>query len=107
VALALVVLSPADEEVDAQARGHAETACELTSKAAEAAGVESAARLAAAALLLDRAIIESARAAEGGAEYADLDQAVQAVHTAAHSGVHQRWVEALDAALASCQDSVG
>lgn len=107
VALALTLLRPADEHVESAARGHAEVACDLTTKAEEAADVESAARLAAAAILLDQAIVESARAADGASEFADLDRAVQAVHTAAHSGAPDRWRDALEIALAACHDAVG
>lgn len=101
--LALVVLQPAEEEQQSGGREHAEAACDLTSKASEAADVETDARLAAAVLLLDQAIIASAHAAESDVAYAELDEAVQAVHTAGHQGDPQPWQEALDTALAACQ----
>lgn len=107
VALALVALRLDGEEVDEEARGHAEAACDLTSKAEEAARVDTGARLAAAVLLLDRAMIESARAADDAEEYADLDQAVKAVHAAAHRGIPGPWRDALDNVLTACRDSVG
>ena len=107
VALALLTLRPADGERDGEARDHAEAACALTSKAEEAAQVETDARFAAAMLLLDEAIIESARAAETAVEFAHLDQAVQEVHAAAHRGSSGPWREALDAALAACDNSAG
>lgn len=105
IALALFTLRSPDKEPDGEARGHAETACDLTSKADEAAQVDTSARYAAAVLLLDNAIIESERAAEA-AEFADLDQAIQALHTAAHQGRPAQWRDALDSAEAACQESV-
>ena len=105
VAVALVALRPAGGEIDEEARAHAEAACDLTSKADEAAQVDTRARYAAATLLMDKAIIESARAAEGATEYTQLDQAVQALHTAAHTGEHAQWRDALDTALATCRET--
>lgn len=46
MALAIVALRPADREVDGEAHGHAEAACDLTSKAQEAARVDTGARTA-------------------------------------------------------------
>ena len=107
--LALALFAPwsNDEgEVDPVARRHAEEACDLTSKAEEAAVVDSAERYAAAAFLLDTAIIESERAAQGAREFTDLDKAMQAVHTAAHQGSAGPWHDALDDALAACRDAL-
>lgn len=106
VALALFTLRSPDEERDGQARGHAEAACDLTSKADEAAQVDTGARYAAAMLLLDNAIIESERAAEAD-EFADLDLAIQALHTAAHRGKPAQWRDALDIAEAACHETLG
>ena len=105
VAISLFTLRSPGEEPDGEARGHAETACDLTSKADEAAQVDTGARYAAAVLLLDNAIIESERAAEA-AEFADLDQAIQALHTAAHQGKPAQWRDALDIAEAACHESL-
>lgn len=105
VVLALLALDPAPASVDAQARVHGEAACDLTSKAGEAAEavqIDSRSRYAAAVLLLDRAIIESARAAESDDALADLDAALRAVHTAGHQGDPHRWEAALDTAIAEC-----
>jgi hypothetical protein len=96
----------ADEQQPA-GREHAVVACDLTSKAEEAASEATDARLAAAVLLLDQAIIASARAAETDAGFADLDDAVQAVHTAGHRGDPEEWRAALDAALSACRSSTG
>ena len=107
--LALVVLRP-DEPRREQANAapdHAAVACDMTAKAEEAAGVETDARMAAAVLLLDRAIIASARAVDTDAAFADLDEAVQAVHTAGHRGDPRQWRAALDTALAACRTSIG
>jgi hypothetical protein len=68
--------------------------------------VDTGARYAAAMLLLDNAIIESERAAEAANEFAALDQAVQALHTAAHRGRPSQWLFALDTALAACRESL-
>lgn len=106
--LALFLLrpaEPAEQEQGSAGLEHAEVACDYTSKAEEAAGVETDARLAAAVLLLDQAIIASERAAETDAAFADLDDAVQAVHTAGHQGDPEKWQAALDTALATCRSS--
>ena len=107
VALTLFAVRPPGGEPDKEAAGHAEIACDLTSKADEAAQVDTGARYAAAVLLLDNAIIESARAAEAASQYAALDRAVQALHTAAHRGRPGQWRDALDTALAACRQSIG
>ena len=105
VALALFTLRSPGGEPDREARGHAEAVCDLTSNADEAAQVDTGARYAAAVLLLDNAIIESERAAEAD-EFAELDEAVQALHVAAHRGGPAQWRDALDIALAACEESL-
>ncbi len=107
VAIVVATNQSAHEERETGARGYAAAACDLTDKAEEATTVSTGARYAAAVLLLDRAIIESARAARSEPEFAEMDQAVQALHTAGHRGGPARWQVALDAALAACQDAVG
>lgn len=107
VAAALLALRPAGDEIDQESRDHAQAACQLTEQAHEAASVNTDARYAAAVLLLDEAIVESAQAAEGATAYAELERAVQALHTAAHSGIERQWRDALDAALAVCGGSFG
>ncbi len=104
--LASLVLRSTGSEVDEVARGHARAACDLTADSEEAAQVDSDARYAAALLLLDRAIIESKRAAESAGEYEALDQAVQAAHTAAHQRSSAPWREALADARAACDDAL-
>ena len=118
--LALLAMRPDDAEPDGssgagsaanpQALAQAESACDLTTKAGEAAEavqVDRRSRYAAAVLLLDRAIIDSARAAESDARLAELDAALQAVHTAGHEGDPAGWQAALDAALAECRTALG
>lgn len=103
--IALATLGPSAPTVDEQGRVHAAAACDLTLQAGEAASavqIDSRSRYAAAALLLDRAVIESARAAESDAALTGLDDTLQAVHTAAHRGDPDRWEAALDAALTAC-----
>ena len=100
--LALVFLLPDDEAQENPGREHAEVACDLTVKAEEAAEGKSRARFAASVLLLDQAIISSARAADTDVAFADLDQAVNAVHTAGHRGDDQEWQDAMETALAEC-----
>jgi hypothetical protein len=107
VAVALFAVRPDGGELDEETRGHAAAACDLTSKADEAAQVDTPARYAAAALLLDKAIIESARAAKADPAFADLDRAVQAVHLAAHRGDRGEWRDALDTALSTCHETFG
>ncbi len=92
--------------VEAQTLMHAEVACDLTSKAeqaAEASELGERARYAAAVLLLDQAIIESGRAAQSATRLGELDSALQAVHTAGHKGDHDEWQDALGAANAECR----
>jgi hypothetical protein len=103
VVTAAATLRPADDKADSRLRGAAAEACDLITKAEETAAVDTGARYAAAVLLLDRAIIESARAARSEPEYAELDRAAQALHTAGHRGGPKQWRDALDAALAECQ----
>lgn len=69
--------------------------------------MNTAGRYAAAVLLLDQAMIESARAVESDPALAELDQAVQAVHGAGHSGDPTQWDSALVTALTACRDSLG
>jgi hypothetical protein len=106
VAFAAFALRDGDEEPDAQARAHAESACDLTTKAHEAARVETDARYAATVLVLDQAILESARAAKADPLFADLDQALQAVHTAAHTGDPQKYDAAMGTAQAACSSAL-
>jgi hypothetical protein len=51
-------------------------------------------------------MIESARAVESDPALAELDQAVQEVHVAGHSGDPGQWESALGAALTSCRASL-
>ena len=110
VALLVLVVgcTKTSDEVDTGARSealeHARTACDLTGKAGEAAEVDTPERYAAAAFLMDNAIIESERAALGAAEFTALDRAVQAVHAAAHRGDREEWKKALETALDACSD---
>ena len=101
--VALALLWPAGQPQEGAGRDHAEVACDLTARAEEATAVASDARLAAAVLLLDQAIIASARAADNDAALTGLDDAVQAVHTAGHSGDPGAWRASLDTALAECR----
>lgn len=99
-----------DTSVDAQTLVHAEVACDLTGKARQATGateVRERVRYAAAVLLLDQAIIESARAARADTRLAALDAALQAAHAAGHEGDHDRWRRALRAADAECRAVLG
>lgn len=99
-----------DVTADPDARTQAESACELTTRAGEAADaveVDARSRYAAAVLLLDRAILDSARAAESDPGLVELDAALQEVHTAGHAGDHDRWEAALDAALTECRTALG
>lgn len=82
-------------------------ACDLAAKAGEAAQVDTGARYAASLLLLDKAIVESRRAAESASEFSELDQVVQTVHTAAHRGVAAPYEDALETASATCDDLFG
>jgi len=106
--VAFFALPPDGGGLDEEARSNAAAACDLTSRADVAAQVDSPARYAAAALLLDKAIIESARASEAAApEFADLDRRVQAVHLAAHRGDRGQWRDALETALSACRETFG
>lgn len=99
-----------DTSMDAQTLVHAEVACDLTGKARQATGasqVRERVRYAAAVLLLDQAIIESARAARADTRLAALDAALQAAHAAGHEGDHDRWRRALRAADAECRAVLG
>lgn len=106
VALAAWSLREGGHEPDEQALAHATSACDLMSKAHEAARVESDARYAATVLVLDRAIVESARAAAADVVFADLDRALQAVHTAAHTGDPEKYDAAMDTAQDACRHSL-
>lgn len=101
---ALSVRGPGQDEAAQPGREHARSACDLTTKAQEAAGGGSDARYAAAVLLLDQAILASARAARESDRFDDLDRAVQAAHTAGHQGRGDAWEAALDEALADCRE---
>ena len=99
-----------DTSIDAQTLVHAEVACDLTGKARQATGaseVRERVRYAAAVLLLDQAIIESARAARGDTRLTALDAALQAAHTAGHEGDHDTWRRALRSADAECRVVLG
>ena len=106
LAFAVLALREGDRGPDAQARAHAESACDLTSQADEAARVNSDARYAATVLVLDQALLESARAAEADRRFADLDQALQAAHTAAHTGDPETYEVAMDRAQAAYQSAL-
>ena len=103
----LLALRSGADAPDAEALGHAEIACDYTSKAEEATQVSSDARIAAAVLLLDQAIIASERAAATDPAFTDLDGAVQEVHAAGHRGDPAEYDAALAAALASCDEAIG
>jgi hypothetical protein len=99
-----------DTSMDAQTLVHAEVACDLTGKARQATGasqVRERVRYAAAVLLLDQAITESARAARADTRLAALDAALQAAHAAGHEGDHDRWRRALRSADAECRAVLG
>lgn len=98
------------QAADPQAVDHAEAACDLTTKAGEAADaveVDKRSRYAAAVLLLDRAIIESGRAVQLDGRLTELDSALQAVHVAGHEGDPDGWQAALDSALSECRSALG
>ena len=110
LALVLAVTGPEDDgSGDTQARHHAEAACVLATQAGEAAAagearrVDARARYAAAVLLLDRAIIESARAVRSDSGHTGLEAALQSVHTAGHAGDADGWESGLDEALTACR----
>lgn len=102
IVVVLALVPSGDDEPDEEGRSHAEAACELTVKAEQAARVDTGARAAAALFLLDRAIVESERAAEAADGFTALDDAVQEVHAAAHAGGRSALLEAYDAALTAC-----
>jgi hypothetical protein len=106
LALAVLAIRDGDREPDALARAHAESACDLTAGANEAARVKTDARYAATVLVLDRAILESERAAKADPRFADLDQALKAVHTAAHTGDPETYDTAMDRAQAACSNAL-
>lgn len=92
--------------VDARALMHARVACDFAGKAEQAATapeVEERARYAVAVLLLDQAIIESARAAEFDIELDALDSALQTAHTAGHRSNDDEWQSALRSARVECR----
>lgn len=107
LALAFVALRPAGGDTGEVARDHADVACDLTSKADEAAQANTRARYAAAVLLLDTALIESGRASRSDARFNELDEAVEALHMAGHRGDPDRWRTELDRALSACRTSTG
>lgn len=103
VIAALLALRAPGVDRDDKARVHARAAGDLTVKAAEAARVDTSVRYAAATLLLDQAMVRSARAAEHADEFAGLDKAVREVHAAAHRGKAAPLHDLLDTALARCR----
>lgn len=106
VVVTVAAVAAAQDPVDAEARGHAEVACDMTTKADEAAAVSTSARMAAAVLLLDQAIIASERAALTDPVFSDLDAAVQEVHAAGHRGEPEAWQAAMDEALSTCRTAL-
>ena len=85
---------------------HAEVACDFAGKAEEASSapeLAERARYAVAVLLLDQAIIESARAAELDPALGILDTALRAAHAAGHQSDHGEWQRALGTARAECR----
>lgn len=107
LALVALVLLGRDTSPDERALAHARAACDVAGKAATATEVDAPERYAAAAFLLDTAILETSRAASLDPEFRSLDQSMQAVHSAAHRGVKDPWREALGEALGRCRDVVG
>ncbi len=108
LAFAWLALRPVEEQQVAEpGRDHAEVACDLTTKAGEAAQMDTSARYAAAVLLLDKAMIESERASESEPRFSELDAAVREVHRAGHRQDPEQWDLALNAALGTCESSVG
>jgi hypothetical protein len=103
VLLAVLLGMGAEDGPDARARARAASTCELMSGAEEAGRVDTDARYAASMLLLDKAVIESARAAKVDAEYADLDLAVRAAHRAAHRRDPEQYRTAMASAIAACR----
>lgn len=107
VLVAVAGLAALQDPVDAAAAGHARVACDMTARADEATEVSTAARMAAAVLLLDQAIVSSERAALTDDAFSDLDAAVQAVHAAGHRGEPDAWQAAMAEALTACRGATG
>jgi hypothetical protein len=107
VTVALVVLLPNGVDLNEEARPHATTACDLIAKAGKAGSAHTPERYAAAALLLDKAMIESAQAAKADPKAADLDRATQAVHEAPHHADRTQWRNTLSTALSTCEEAIG
>lgn len=104
---ALIALRPGGDEAEGSpGRVHADAACDLTGKAEVAAGSDDEARTAAALFLLDKAIIESERAAEADSDYDELDRVVQEVHTATHTGPRAAYTMAMEIALGVCDEAL-
>jgi hypothetical protein len=96
--------------VDSSAVMHVEVACDLADKAERAATapeLEERARYAVAVLLLDQAIIESARAVEFDAGLVALDSALQTAHAAGHASDDDGWQSALRVARDECATVLG
>ena len=102
VVVAVAALGASGDPVDAEARAHAQVACDMTARADEATEVSTRSRMAAAVLLLDQAIVASERAATTDPAFADLDAAVQEVHAAGHRGEPEEWAAAMSEALSNC-----
>lgn len=102
----LMLGSGGDDPAVEGAHPHAEAACDLIARAEETGRVDTGARNAAAILLLDNAIIESERAADADDRFSRLDDAVKAVHTAAHAGRADPYNDAMTAAMSQCRDIV-
>ena len=102
--------SSAPDPADSPARLHVEVACDFAGKAEEASAapeLQERARYAVAVLLLDQAIIESARAADLDPGLDALDAALQAAHAAGHESDDGGWDRAVRAARAECQTALG
>lgn len=106
VVVVVAALGLGADPVEAEARGHAEVACDMTARADEATEVSTRARMAAAVLLLDQAVTASERAAATDAAFADLDAAVQELHAAGHRGEPEAWQSAMTGALATCRTAL-
>lgn len=89
--------------------GHqdAAAACELTAQAGQAAEGDSRARYAAAVFLLDRAVIAAERAVAASPEFAELEEAVQRLHTAGHRRDPEQWTVTLETARSACGPVLG
>ncbi len=103
VAVTVLGLRDGGEDVDERARALADSACDLADGAHEAGAVDTDSRIAASMLLLDKAIVDSARAAEVDAFFTEIDRTLQAVHSAAHRGDPQQYDTAMSSALAACR----